>query len=79
MPRKPKERGRPIENPLPPKVDATAEEMARALFALPANHQWEYQKAQPVYRCSVCEQEISYPKTLYRDGRCETCHKAQAS
>ena len=44
MPRRKKERGRPpkAKNLYPPRVDATAEEMARAMFRLPADHQREY-------------------------------------
>ena len=30
----------------------------------------------PVYHCVDCEREVHYPDTLYRDGRCETCHTA---
>ena len=61
----------------PPIVDATPETMAKAMFALPADHQWEYEKAGgTVYRCASCEREVAYPETLYRDGRCENCQKA---
>ena len=82
--RKKKERGRPPKkkNLYPPRVDATAEEMAQAMFALPADHQWEYPNAGPdgpVYRCADCEREVHYPETLYRDGRCESCRLVIAS
>ena len=61
----------------PPRVDATPETMAKAMFALSADHQWEYEKpGGKVYQCVACEREIAYPETLYRDGRCEKCHKA---
>ena len=64
-----------MERKYPPRIDATAEEMAQAMFAVPADHEWEYEKSGPkVYRCRVCQQAVYYPDTLYRDGRCETCH-----
>ena len=49
------------------------------MFSLPAGHKWEYKEAGrkgTVYRCVDCEREVNYPDTLYRDGRCETCHAA---
>ena len=62
-----------------PRIDATPEEMAKAMFLLPADHQWEYDKeGGKVYRCSECQREVAYPETLYRDGRCEDCHQAPA-
>ena len=74
--RKKKEQGRPGRN-LPPRVDATAEEIAQAMFALPASRKWEYMEAGPkgtVYHCADCEREVHYPDTLYMNGRCEPCH-----
>lgn len=60
-----------------PRVDAQPEEMAKALFSLPADHEWEYEKeGGKTYRCMDCEREVAYPETLYRDGRCQECHKA---
>ena len=41
--RKRKERGRPLKRKYPPKVDATAEEMAQAIFRTPVDHEWEYE------------------------------------
>ena len=69
-------RGRPAR-PLPPRVDATAEEMAQAMFRLPAHYEWQYEKdGGTVYRCVECGREVSYPETLYNDDRCEECHVA---
>ena len=34
-------RGRPPK-PMPPKIDATSEEIAKAMFQLPADHKWRY-------------------------------------
>ena len=54
--------------------------MARAVFDLPADHQWEYEKEDgKAYQCAVCEREVAYPETLYRDGRCENCHNTLVS
>ena len=76
MPRRKKERGRPLERKYPPRVDATAEDMAQAMFAVPADHEWAYLKSEPEYRCADCGREVRYPDTLYRDGRCADCHTA---
>ena len=75
--REKKERGRPMKKRYPPRIDATAEEIAQAVFALPAGRKWEYMEAGPdgtVYRCTDCEREVHYPDTLYRGGRCGPCH-----
>ena len=76
MPKRKKERGRPLKKRYPPRVDATPEELARAIFKMPADHEWEYQKTEggTVYRCVDCKKAVYYPNTLYRDGRCEACH-----
>ncbi len=73
----PKERGRPGRK-YPPRIDATAEQLAKAMLSLPPDHQWEYMKpgADTAYRCAACGREVSYPETLYNDGRCEGCHAA---
>ena len=71
-----KERGRPLKKLYPPRVDATAEEIAQAMFATRADHDWEYLKSEPEYRCVDCGREIHYPDTLYRDGHCEACQAA---
>ncbi len=77
MPKRKKERGRPGRK-YPPRVDATPEELARSIFKMPADHDWEYKKAEggTVYRCVDCGEAVYYPNTLYRDGRCEACHMA---
>lgn len=68
-----KERGRPMKRRYPPRTDAPAEELAQALLNLPADHSFSYLDEEPDYRCSACGQEVHYPKTLYRNGRCEAC------
>ena len=70
-----KERGRPAKRGYPPRIDATPEEIAQAMFRVPSGRRWEYLEGQaPVYRCKDCDQEVNYPDTLYNDGRCEDCH-----
>ena len=54
----------------PPRVDASAEDMAQAMFALPADHKWEYEESEPDYSCSDCGKVVRYPNTLYQGGRC---------
>ena len=55
----------------PPRIDATAEELAHVVLNagrpnVPAKD--------TDYRCGVCEREVNYPETLYRDGLCPECH-----
>ena len=69
-------RGRPVEKKLPPRIDATPEQMAQAMFALPADHEWQY-GPRTVYRCVDCEKAVHYPDTLYRDGRCGDCKQGR--
>lgn len=83
MPRRKKERGRPMRTGYPPRMDATAEEIAQGMLSLPVDHQFEYQKGggnprDIVYRCVDCDLAVYYPNTLYRDGRCEECHEARS-
>ena len=66
--------------PLPPRVDATSAETAKALFALPADHRWQYEgDGGKVYRCVECKREINYPETLYGVGQCESYHDGARS
>ena len=73
MPRRKKERGRPVERGYPPRIDATPEEIAQKFFRTPTK---KISEDAPTYRCAECQREVSYPETLYRDGRCEACTKA---
>ena len=72
MPRKKKERGRPVERRYPPRIDATPEEIAQKFFRTPAR---KISDEAPTYRCADCQREVSYPETLYRDGKCQACTK----
>ena len=42
MARPKKPRGRPPKNTMPERVDASPEELAKAMFKLPAGHKWKY-------------------------------------
>ena len=70
MPRQKKERGRP-HRPLPPRIDATPEEVVRVVLS-------SGRPTGPVkdrdYRCGVCERRVYYPETLYNGGLCPECH-----
>lgn len=35
-------RGRPVIYPLPPRIDATPEEIARAVLSVPRKREWRY-------------------------------------
>ena len=70
MPKRKKERGRPMKRSYPPRIDATPEQLVQAMFNAPPDAVFEEQE----YRCSDCGREVGYPETLYRDGRCEACH-----
>ena len=70
MPRKKKARGRPIR-PLPPRTDATVDELVEAFFR-PTGPAVDFKK---VYQCVVCERVVTFPDILYRDGKCEQCHE----
>ena len=76
MPKKP--RGRPSKK-YPPRVEATAEGIAKAFFAMHADHKWEYLESEPEYRCIACGESVHYPDTLYNDGRCKSCHSTASS
>ena len=41
-----RKRGRPVTKPLPPRIDASPEAIAKALLSLPADHEWEFLKKQ---------------------------------
>ena len=72
MPRKKKERGRP-NKPLPPRIDATPDEIARVMLNTRPKAHWDYQDGETVYRCVECLREVQFPETLYQDGKCSGC------
>ena len=70
MPRRKRERGRPMKRLYPPRIDATPEEVAQALFRAPPGFVMEERD----YRCSDCGRGVHYPEVLHRDNRCSGCH-----
>ena len=72
MPRRKKERGRPMKRGYPPRIDATPEQVVQALFRTPSQTELEERE----YRCSECGRGVYYPETLYNDNRCSECHAA---
>ena len=75
MPRKKREKGRPPSSyPLPPKADATADELVKAFFQAKTNDDLDFRL---IYHCTGCEKQVKYPETLYRDGRCADCTVAR--
>ena len=73
MPRTKKQRGRPAR-PLPPRIDATPEELARAVLSV--GRPTKAVDDSKVYRCTACGRAVQWPETLYNDNRCEGCHAA---
>jgi hypothetical protein len=69
-----KPRGRPGQ-PLPPRIDATAEEIAEVVLRAKPTKPFYAPPDRPEYHCEACGKVVSYPDTLYRDNRCEGCHK----
>ena len=54
-----------LSRPLPPRVDATPEQLAQAFMAQPAGREWQYMKeGLPGYRCVDYEREVNYPEVL---------------
>ena len=62
-----------MEKGYPPKIDASPEEIAQAMFRASPGTAIDAAK---VYRCKECAREVNYPEALCRDGRCEACHTA---
>ena len=75
MPRKKKERGRPVRGYLP-RIDATPDQLAEVLLRV--GRPTEPIDDSKVYRCVVCKRDVYYPDTLYNDGRCPECHAARS-
>lgn len=72
----PATRGRPAR-PLPPRIDASADELAeRMMRTLPIGERRPKLVINPDadYHCVVCARPVYYPEILYRDGKCEECH-----
>lgn len=53
---------------LPPRIDATPEEIARRVLSAPREPA-EYRESM----CRACGEVLEWPQTLYDNGRCEKC------
>jgi len=62
-------RGRPVEKPLPPRIDATPEMIAQAFFQTVPD-----QFEESDYTCKRCGHSVEYPDVLFEDGDCSVCH-----
>ena len=65
-------RGRPAR-PLPPRIDATPEQVARTLLQMPPPKETMESRT---YSCASCGRAVTWPDILYDDQRCESCHAA---
>ena len=65
-----RQRGRPSAHPLPPRADATPEELVQAFFQGKPGDELNFPT---VYHCAECREEVSFPGVLYRDKRCKDC------
>ena len=63
-------RGRPTAHPLPPRADATPEELVQAFFQGKPGDEQDFPAA---YYCAECRERLSFPEVLYRDKRCKDC------
>ena len=75
MPRNKKPMGRPSTRTLPPRTDATPEEVAHAVLNA-GRPRGPVQDRK--YYCQDCKRQVVFPETFYNDNRCESCHKAVA-
>lgn len=67
-------RGRPARKyPETPRIDATPEQLARAIMSAPP---LKGSEPPTEYRCVACERVVCRPEILYDDGRCYGCHTA---
>ena len=49
----------PTTKPLPPRIQATPEQLAQAMFAMPADQKWKYLEGKGIdYRCGRCENPV---------------------
>ena len=60
----------PSKRKLPPRIDATPEEIAQAFLAAPPGVRKD---APAEYRCRNCGKEVEYPEVCSDAGRCEGC------
>ena len=65
------EASNPRRSPPPPRIDALPEAIANVVLNAGCPKGPVSGKA---YYCVDCGRQVSYPETLYQDGRCEQCH-----
>ena len=65
--------------PLPPRIDATPEEIAEVVLGARPKRKFADQPAEREYRCGECKRPVSYPETLYADDLCKDCHPTTAN
>ena len=68
--KKAKKRVRSTKAPLPPRIDASPEELARAMFNSPPSKS----SSAKSYHCERCGRQVSFPEVLNEDGVCMACH-----
>ena len=72
MPRREKERGRPMKRGYPPRIDATPKQLVQAMFSTSPNSTIEERE----YKCSDCGRGVYFPEIFHNDNRCSECHTA---
>ena len=77
IPRKKKERGRPMKRTYPPRIDASPERIANVVLNAKRPARFGLEPTRTEYRCQDCDRQVNYPETLHEDGRCEQCHSAR--
>ena len=73
MPRKRKERGRPMKRTYPPRINASPELLANVVLNAKRPARFGSDPERTEYRCADCDRPVAYPETLYEDGRCGDC------
>lgn len=68
--KKAKKRVRPTMPPLPPRIDASPEELARAMFNSPPSKESNAKS----YHCERCGRQVIFPEVLNEDGVCLACN-----
>ena len=70
--RRTKQRGRPTQYLLPPRINATAEQLAAAVLSGKVR-QVQEEQFPTAFNCEECGREVAHPEILYDDNRCADC------
>ena len=73
MARPKKERGRPMGQGYPPRIDASPETIANVVLNAKRPARFGSEPKRIKYRCVDCDRTVAYPETLFCDGRCVDC------